>query len=134
MTATDGEGMPTEAEWLEGSHRNARPVTTIEQIRKELEAATPGPWVEHDDEIWGHTATIVSHRRICTPRDANRVANATLIAHAPAYLAALLDVAEAAQVFRGGPGVEFAGVLGRLNDALDRLDAVTPQQYAKDGE
>lgn len=66
--------------------------TRLGEIEARLAKATPGPWVERDDEIWGHTATIVSHRRVCTPRDANRVANADLIAHAPSDIRALLDI------------------------------------------
>lgn len=89
---------------------------SVERIRAELEAATPGPWEpserlsESDDTAWGvlawHAADEEYHMVVTTlgecdngliVDDTNRMADARLIAHAPTYLAALLDVAEALQ-------------------------------------
>jgi hypothetical protein len=85
----------------------------LERIRAELAAATPGPWYPHveshtdiTDERWiqvevraengvpgnGNLNTVAT-----LGDDEVSEADATLIAHAPTYLAALLDIAEAAQ-------------------------------------
>lgn len=102
-------------------------MTAIEQIRKELDAATPGPWFTELDGVYN-----ANRMYLVTPTgdsDQDR-ADATLIAHAPTYLAALLDVVEAAQEWdrvwkppvaraeQAMTGWKLQGALARLNDLL----------------
>lgn len=74
------------------------PADALTKIEAELQAATPGPW-----KVTEYLATIF--RKLTGP-DLSTVGsvfgapNAALIAHAPTYLAALVEVAKAAQRFR----------------------------------
>jgi hypothetical protein len=122
-------------------------VTTIEQIRAELDAATPGPWevVEPEShgpgiEAPGANESIVVYSDDPEGGVETGLADATLIAHAPTYLASLLDVAEAAQRFmdaadlRLGQGDAYFDTYHDARHDLYQALAVIPQQYAKDGE
>jgi hypothetical protein len=100
--------------------------TIIEQIRAELEAATPGPWVVGSDgRIWDVHEPVGGERCITGFAGMPLYFDGELIAHAPAYLAALLDVAEAAQSLRGAGRLKKNP---RLTSALERLDQVIPQE------
>lgn len=107
-------------------------MTAIEQIRAELEAATPGPWSterEDDVEMFGDPVHLIGDGEPGS-EDAylfTTDANATLIAHAPTHLAALLDVALAAQAVVArhpdSPVGEHPAV-DMLRPALERLEAL----------
>lgn len=89
---------------------------SVERIRAELEAATPGPWaISYLCKGFGQRETRTP-AGICSVGEQKRMivvdvlesplgqirrqqADIALIAHAPTYLAALLDVAEGAQQF-----------------------------------
>lgn len=114
-------------------------MTAIERIRGELAAATPGPWgidtepgFEHHVRTAGTSTTtpMWEKDRGVPVADCALNEDATLIANAPTYLAALLDVAE--QVPRlhfQRPTNPFWCICGRewpckLDAAFDALDAL----------
>lgn len=71
------------------------PRPDIEAIRARLDAATPGEWIADTDTrlITGESAVLmpyVEYPRVIHVRTRNARENATLIAHAPDDLAALL--------------------------------------------
>jgi hypothetical protein len=108
--------------------------TFIGRLRQELEAATPGPW-----ECWVDNPSLPGLWAVGRPEEVEgengdssafvagevwEEADATLIANAPTCLAALLDVAEAAQRFSearaaGGEAMDR----WNLADSDDRREA-----------
>lgn len=104
-------------------------MTAIDQIRKELDAATPGPWEVATGPKLGWVAQINDLWVVHDVEEAGPVeADATLIAHAPTYLAALCDVAEAAQAMVDAidekPSLEWIAYASSLNDALGKIPQV----------
>lgn len=78
-------------------------MTTIDEIRKRLEAATKGLWKVDGRLVFADGETIVARcsephgGRYATPQHWTQEANAALIANAPTDIAYLLKLAEYAQ-------------------------------------
>lgn len=80
-------------------------MTTLAEMKKALEAATPGPWYQNPftsvnvQDRHGLTVCSMAGARAADAEDfqAELNANAHLIANAPDWLAKLIAVAEAAQ-------------------------------------
>lgn len=113
----------------------------IAQIRAELEAATPGPWSwmggnpEYDEyeALEGPTARVLGSEVAHAFHTCLSEADATLIANAPTYLSALLDVAEAAQRVGQTHGTR-CGCDREVREALARLNELLPQFQADESD
>jgi hypothetical protein len=89
---------------------------TTEELRRLLQAATPGPWhtgnIELGDLIYSPSGTLIAETRLRIPEDA------ALIAAAVNALPALLDVVDAAS------SINIMYQDKTLDAALDALDAL----------
>lgn len=65
--------------------------TTVQQIRDELEAADSGQWRQRGGTVYGGPDGLTPIAKASIAAWSKTEANATLIANAPAHLAALLD-------------------------------------------